>query len=127
VGSGWSRNLCIVVVGLGCSLLVEHCSFVDGQLEVVQRLGLVGSCSFELGELDGGLELGLGLSGHHLGKLGCSIFRRMIHHRIGLTCHMGQHSSFELGLVDIVVEQLVGRAVVVLVEQLANGLRWLGI
>jgi hypothetical protein len=130
VGSGLSRSLCIVVaelvgtvvVGLGCSWLMGRCSFVGGRLELGR--GLVGSCSFGLGQLGGGLEQ---LSGHHLGILGCSIFRRKIHHRIGLTCRMGRRSSFELELVDIVVEQLVGLAVVVLVGRLANGLRWLGI
>jgi hypothetical protein len=131
VGSGLSRSLCIVVVelvgivvvGLGCSWLVGRCSSVDGRLELGRGL-VVGSCSFGLGQLGVGLEQ---LSGHHLGILGCSIFRRMIHHRTGLTCHMGRRSSFELELVDIVVEQLVGLAVVVLVGRLANGLRWLGI
>jgi hypothetical protein len=131
VGFELSRSLCIVVVGLGCivvvglgcSWLVGHCNFVDGQQGLGQGL-VVGSCSFELGQL--GVELEQ-LNGHHLGNLGCSIFHHKIHHHIGLTCRMGRRSSFELELVDIVVEQLVGLAVVVLVGQQASGLRWLGI
>jgi hypothetical protein len=133
VGSELSRNLCIGVVGelgcivvvgeLDCSWQVGHCSSVDGQRGLGQGL-VVGSCSFGLGQLGVGLEQ---LSGHHLGNLGCSIFRHKIHHHIGLTYRMGRHSSFELELVDIEVEQLVGLAVVVLVGQQASGLRWLGI
>ena len=109
------------------SLVVEHCSSVDEQLGLeLEQLELVGvgSCSWQL--VLGHVELGR-LSGHHLGNLGCSIFRHMIHHRIGLTCHRGRRSCVELELADIEVEQLEGLAVVVLVEQLANDLRWLGI
>lgn len=125
MGSELFRNLCIVVGERCCSWFVGHCSFADEQLglELVQGL-VVGNCSFELEQMGGGLER---QSGHHLGILGCSIFRRMLHHQTVLTCHRDRHNSFVLELVDIVVEQLVELAVVVLVVQLANGLRLLGI
>jgi hypothetical protein len=103
---------------------VGRCSFVDGRLELERELGLVvGSCSFGLVRMD----VGLGLSDRHLGMMGCSIFHHKLHHRIGLSCRMDQRSCVELELVDIVAEQVVESAVVVLVGRLANGHRWLGI
>lgn len=126
MGSVWFR---IVEVGYSCwlvrcSLTVGHCSFVDGLLELERELGLVvGSYSFELGQID----VGLVLSDHHLGILGCSIFHHKLHRRIGWMCHIGQRSCVEIELADIVAEQLGELAVVVLVVQLANDLRWLGI
>lgn len=119
MGSGWFH-----IVEVGCnwlvrySLIVEHCNFVDEQLERERPGVVVDSCSFGLGLMD----VGLVLSDHHLGILGCSIFHHKLHHRIGWMCHIGQHSCVEIELADIVAEQLVGLAVVVLVEQLANDL-----
>jgi hypothetical protein len=74
---------CCIVVVVG-SWRLGRCSFVDGGLVqgLELELGHVGSCSFVEEQLDGGLEL----NDHHLGILGCSIFRHMNHHRIGLTC-----------------------------------------
>lgn len=69
------------------------------------------------------MRVGEELSDRHLGSLDCSIVHHKIHHRIGLTCRMGQHSCVELRLVDIVAEQLVELAVVVQEVQLANDLR----
>lgn len=74
------------------------------------------------------MDVGLGLSGRHLGSLGCSISHHMRHHRIGLMCHKDRRSCcVELDSVDIVAEQVVELAVVVLVGRLVNGLRKLGI
>lgn len=99
---------------------MERYSSVGEQqgLGLVQRL-VVGSCSSGLVQMDGRLEL----DDHHLRTLGCSIFRHMIHHRIGWMCRIGRRSYVEIELVDIVVEQLVELAEEVLVEQLANDLR----
>jgi hypothetical protein len=121
---GWSRS----------SLVVGHCSFVGVGLEL-ERLVVVGvdSCSWlgvlGLRERDGGL----GPSVHHLGMLGCSIFRHMNRHRIGSMCHIGRGIAFERAVVDIAVvvgivaEQVVELVVVVLVGRLVNGLLMLGI
>jgi hypothetical protein len=142
VGFEWFRILCSFVEELvdsfveglvgssvgerHCSWMVGHCSFADVQLGLGLEQGrLVDSCSSGRGQIDVGL--GQVVDDHLLGILGCSIFHHKLHHRIGLTCHRDQHSSFELELVDIVVEQLEGLAVVVLEVRRANGLHWLGI
>lgn len=125
MGSGWFR-IAAVAGDLGCSWLVERCSSVDGRLGLERELGLaVGSYSSGLVQID--VAVGLELNDHHLGNLGCSIFRHKIHHRTGWTCHIGRRSCVAIGLVDIVAELAEGLAVVVLVERLANGHRWLGI
>lgn len=106
-------------------VVVEHCSSVDGRL-VLELVGLVldfGSCSCGMGLMD----VGLGLHDRHLGNLGCSIARHKRHHQIDLRCHIDRRSCVVIELVDIVVEQLVEWAVVVLVERLANDRLWLGI
>lgn len=122
------------VVERDCSFVVERlvdvgsCSLVERELEqerdgiaVVEQLG---HCSF-VDELV--LEqLELLIDDHHLGKLDCSNVRHMSHHRICLRCHMGL-CRLDHWLVDIVVEQVVELAEVVLVERLASDHRWLGI
>lgn len=123
MGFGSSHSCCSLAVG--CSFVVERCSFVDGQpvLELEQLERSAGSCSSELEPMDVRLELDV----HHPGKLGCSIFHHKIRHRIGSTCRMDRRSRVVVELVDIVAEQAEGWAVVVLVVRLANDLRKLGI
>lgn len=111
---------------LGYSSVVARCSSVGERLgwerEREQGLGS-GSCSCAMGQ--GRVELEP--TDRHLGKQGCSIFRRRIHRRIGSICRMGRRSCVGLHSVDIVAERLAELAVVAQGAQLANGLRKLGI
>lgn len=121
VGSVWSHIL--EDLSCDCNWLVGRCSSVGERLGLERALGVGSYCSSGLVQQDGGL----GLNGHHLGILGCSIFHHKIHHRIGSRCHIGRRSCVEIALADIVAEQVVEWAVVALVGRLASDPRWLGI
>lgn len=112
------------------NLELGHCSFVDGELELVVDCIVGVVADIEVVDFDSYMivvelvlvcELELGLVDVHLhDMLDCSNVHHMNHHRIGLMYHIDLCMLEHLSLVDIVVEELV---VVVLVVRLANDLR----
>lgn len=123
MGSVWFHSGlglgCSCFVGERCSWFGEHCSFVDGRQEL-ERERHADNCNWQLGL---GWDGRQGRIGHHLGSLGCSIFHHRRHRRTGWMCHIDRRSCVEIESVDIVAEQVVELAEVVLVGLRGDGLR----